>query len=1720
MMLRKFPGTLGLALVLIFSLNTHAQVRISEFMASNTHTLADEDGAFEDWIEVQNTSTATVNLLDWSLTDSANNLAKWRFPATNLPPGGFIVVFASSEDRRVPGKPLHTNFKLDADGEFLALVNPAGTVIATQFSPTYPPQVSDVSFGFALTSSNVTLIATNASARALIPSIANGGSDLNYHWIGNNDDEPFNEASWVSGFSGIGFGAGSPGEIGLNVQSPMRDHNASAFIRIPFQVSNPTNFSLLDLRLKYDDGFVAWINGVRVAQANAPAEDFNWDSAAVNSHPASEFEDIILENVNALLRPGANVLAIQGLNSAASDSTFLILPELTGVTVAGDTAGLYFTAPTPGDENLGGATVPGPGITEVAHTPAIPLDNDNIVVTANVFRTAAAIANVTMRYRVMFGPEVVVPMADDGAHDDGAAGDGIFGATIPASASNNGYMVRYFITATDINNASSRLPIFNDPTSTAQYFGTVINPNYVTSALPVVHLFAPPTVLQPGPHTSQNAADSDSGSRVSLYFDGEFYDNIHMQLRGNSTAGYDKKSHRLEFNREHKFRYSDSAKRIRKTSFMADYPDPAYMRQRLCFWLAEQMGLPAPFAMPMRLQLNGVFYQLATHSDVEGEEMLERLGFDPNGAFYANVGTVVPSLYSTGGFEKKTRKAEGNDDFVALANAISENLPLGKRATNLFDILDVPEVINYMAVARFTHQNDDVWANMAVYHDNDGDDLWRIMPYDQNLSFGAAYMNGDAYSGIQSTNDNLKSHPLYGSSQTIPSGSGNWNRLYDVIFQVPETREMFLRRLRTLMDEFVKPPGTVLADLPIEQKALEWRNLIAPETQLDRAWWGWPGKGGQCNFDPGINLTNGVDQIINQFMASRRAHLYRKHSVTNIALPIGINKTSNAGIPLAQPANAAIAISALDYNPASGNQDEEYVRLSNTNEFAIDVSDWELSGGIQFKFKGGTVIPANNSLYVSPNVKAFRNRAISPHGGQALFAVGPYSGRLSARGETLTLANAAGDLISSNSFAGNPSLTQQYLRITEVMYNPSPAPAISDDAQQFEFVELKNISPTVTLNLAGVRFAAGIDFNFTGSAVTSLAPGQTVLVVRNQSAFIGLYGSGFNIAGQYSGALNSGGETLRLEDAVGEKILEFTYNNTWYPITDGLGFSLVIVDENAPWNSWDNAASWRASGRLNGSPGEADSNPPTIAPIVINEILTHTDLPQLDSVELLNPTSSAASIGGWYLTDDFLSPKKYRIPDGTTIPAGGYLVITENEFNVGPNAFRFSELGESVYLLSADASSNLTGYVTGYDFPAEPNGVSFGRYTNSAGVVDLVLQSTVTLGSANAYPRVGPIVISEIMYHPPETNGADDSLAEFIELQNITGNKVRLYDVEATTNTWRLRDAVSFDFPTNQSLAAGARLLVVGFDPANAAQLAAFRDRFNVPSSVAVYGPWIGRLDNSGETLVLDQPGPVDDTSIVPFYRIDKVSYADAAPWPAGADGIGNSLQRISNSAYGNEPTNWFAAGVTAGRANVFNLAPNVSILSPADGATITSTNGFTVSVSANDPGGAVALVQLFGDGVELARWSATSSNYVWSSASSGIHQLQVRVTDNLGGITESPSVSVTLLLPPPTVNFLNPADNAILPAGSSVLLSASASSGGGSAARVNYFLDGALIGSAGFPFSLPWTPSEPGYHQLSAIAYDAQDQASEAVERSIFVQAVVKNPIVISAGSEWRYLD
>jgi hypothetical protein len=144
-----FDSLLALAVALAGASALRGDPIISEFMAANTTTLADEDGAFSDWIEVFNPDPVAVNLNGWYLTDSATNKTKWQFPAVTLSPGGYLVVFASDKNRRDPAGRLHTNFALDADGEYLALVKADGTSVASEFSPKFPKQRDNVSFGYA-----------------------------------------------------------------------------------------------------------------------------------------------------------------------------------------------------------------------------------------------------------------------------------------------------------------------------------------------------------------------------------------------------------------------------------------------------------------------------------------------------------------------------------------------------------------------------------------------------------------------------------------------------------------------------------------------------------------------------------------------------------------------------------------------------------------------------------------------------------------------------------------------------------------------------------------------------------------------------------------------------------------------------------------------------------------------------------------------------------------------------------------------------------------------------------------------------------------------------------------------------------------------------------------------------------------------------------------------------------------------------------------------------------------------------------------------------------------------------------------------------------------------------------------------------------------------------------------------------------------------------------
>ena len=174
------------------------RVLITEFMAANTVTLRDQDRAYSDWIELFNAGSAPVNLEGWFLTDKLEQPTLWRFPAVSLAPNSHLVVFASGRNRQNPAGPLHTNFKLSADGEFLALVKPDGRTIASQFQPAYPPQVPDVSYGLDVHAGAELILPRRASKRVLVPS-----ADPGPRW-----KEPgYDDSKWSAITGGLGFEA-------------------------------------------------------------------------------------------------------------------------------------------------------------------------------------------------------------------------------------------------------------------------------------------------------------------------------------------------------------------------------------------------------------------------------------------------------------------------------------------------------------------------------------------------------------------------------------------------------------------------------------------------------------------------------------------------------------------------------------------------------------------------------------------------------------------------------------------------------------------------------------------------------------------------------------------------------------------------------------------------------------------------------------------------------------------------------------------------------------------------------------------------------------------------------------------------------------------------------------------------------------------------------------------------------------------------------------------------------------------------------------------------------------------------------------------------------------------------------------------------------------------------------------------------------------------------
>jgi hypothetical protein len=204
----------------------------------------------------------------------------------------------------------------------LSMSSPRGTIYYTTdgSDPRAPVEVEELNRSIPVSSNTV--------KKVLVPSTTNGGSTLGDEWRLNG----FNDSAWTSGQGGIGFDS-APDYlpfIGINVDTAMRGQNNSVFIRVVFNLTSTNQLNHMLLRMRFDDGFAAFLNGQPVAAANAPAT-LAWDSFASAANPdaaAMQYREFDLSAFISALRPGANILAIHGLNLSFGSSDFLIDPEL------------------------------------------------------------------------------------------------------------------------------------------------------------------------------------------------------------------------------------------------------------------------------------------------------------------------------------------------------------------------------------------------------------------------------------------------------------------------------------------------------------------------------------------------------------------------------------------------------------------------------------------------------------------------------------------------------------------------------------------------------------------------------------------------------------------------------------------------------------------------------------------------------------------------------------------------------------------------------------------------------------------------------------------------------------------------------------------------------------------------------------------------------------------------------------------------------------------------------------------------------------------------------------------------------------------------------------------------------------------------------------------------------------------------------------------------
>jgi spore coat protein CotH len=998
--------------------------------------------------------------------------------------------------------------------------------------------------------------------------------------------------------------------------------------------------------------------------------------------------------------------------------------------------------------------------------------------------------------------------------------------------------------------------------------------------------------------------------------------NVGIQCRGNTSLTKQPRSFNIAFDT---FVPDQTLFGLERLNLNSDVNDPATARPKLLNDLQNALGLPTSYANHAAVVVSNttshsVFFDAVRNNTqpVDDVFLSQRFGNKRGNLYKCNNrewsatlekrNPSVGSSYIGNGTTYDLKYAGAGDttynDLAAFINLIndtaSSNFP-----NAIMNAFDVDGFLQRMALDVLTGNWDNYWGTANNYHLFRHPDTrrWVYIPYDFDNAMGISWDGTDwGNRNIYNWENFSGSTPLATKIFAVQEFKNRYSYYMKQMLTGVYSNSVLdpsIFRLRASMTNalpFGTPTVSNMKSLERQRYSGEW-----PYWSYDNFWYSYEYPHSQQYWE-GYGIT--------EFIGVRRASaLSQLGTVTNIA-PI---LSGFVLIPSQPRSNDALSVSIRAFDDVAVTNVAFYYSFQGG---ATNVAPMALQ-------PDGTYAAALPAFGATGTVR-YSVRALD-NTGKATYH--PYGGATYAA--TVQVGSGVFDLI-----------------VTELNYNPYALAAAETNAgitdkENFEFVELHNAG-NAALDLTGWKFTEGIGGTF---PAFTLGAGEYAVIVKNTNAFrIRYTNSAIRVIGAWtSGNLSNGGETVRLENAQSGVIASIPYSDKgdWPGRADGDGSTLELID---PVLGYADPFNWRSSSEYGGSPGAASLGPDNR--IVVNEVLTHTDPPLSDSIELFNTTLGAIHIGGWYLTDSKANYRKYAIPAGTVLPAGGYIVFNEtNHFNVsgGANTNDFSldgAHGEDVYLVQTDARSNLVRFVDHEEFGAAANGESFGRWPNGTG--RLYPMVSRTFGSANSGPRVGPLFLSEVMYAPP----SGSNHLEFVEIANPGNGSQDL-------SRWQLDGGIAFAFTNGTSLPADGVLVVLSFDPnaaSNSARLADFNSVYAITNTVLFAGPYSGALADTGERVRLLRPDdpPAEEPTYYPMLIEDEVAYSNDLPWAPEAAGGGASLERLVPAAWGDSFTSWSGTtpptpGKTAEPVPTFvlTIASAHGNPSPAIGAHVVAADAF-----------------------------------------------------------------------------------------------------------------------------------------------------------------------------------